>query len=168
MCVSCSVVSNSATPSTAAYQAPLSVGFSRQEYWSGWPFPSPGDLPDPGTEPVCLASPAPTGGLFTTATSGKPDFRILKRVAISFSRGSSQPRNRTQASHIAGRFLTSRATREPKNTGVGSLSLLQWIFPTQESNQGLPYCRQILYRLNCQGSPLQAQRHLNDAYKIRE
>ena len=39
------------TPWTAAYQAPPSMGFSRQEYWSGWPFPSPGDLPDPGIEP---------------------------------------------------------------------------------------------------------------------
>ena len=38
-------------PWTAAYQAPLSTGFSRQEYWSGLPFPSPGDLPDPGIEP---------------------------------------------------------------------------------------------------------------------
>ena len=40
-----------ATPWTAAYRAPLSMGFSRQEYWSGLPFPSPGDLPDPGIEP---------------------------------------------------------------------------------------------------------------------
>ena len=40
-----------ATPWTVAYQAPLSMGFSRQEYWSGLPFPSPGDLPDPGVEP---------------------------------------------------------------------------------------------------------------------
>ena len=40
-----------ATPWTVAYQAPLSVGFSRQEYWSGLPFPSPGDLSDPGIEP---------------------------------------------------------------------------------------------------------------------
>ena len=40
-----------ATPWTAAYQAPPSMGFSRQEHWSGLPFPSPGDLPDPGTEP---------------------------------------------------------------------------------------------------------------------
>ena len=40
-----------ATPWTAAYQAPLSMGFSRQEYWSGLPFPSPGHLPDPGIEP---------------------------------------------------------------------------------------------------------------------
>ena len=40
-----------ATPWTVAYQAPLSMGFSRQEYWSGLPFPFPGDLPDPGIEP---------------------------------------------------------------------------------------------------------------------
>ena len=40
-----------ATPWTVAYQAPLSTGFSRQEYWSGLPLPSPGDLPDPGIEP---------------------------------------------------------------------------------------------------------------------
>ena len=40
-----------ATPCTVAYQAPPSMGFSRQEYWSGLPFPSPGDLPDPGIEP---------------------------------------------------------------------------------------------------------------------
>ena len=39
------------TPWTVAYQAPPSMGFSRQEYWSGLPFPSPGDLPDPGIEP---------------------------------------------------------------------------------------------------------------------
>ena len=44
-------MSNSATAWTVAYQAPLSMGFSRQEYWSGLPFPSPGDLPDPGIEP---------------------------------------------------------------------------------------------------------------------
>ena len=46
-----------ATPWTVAYQAPLSVGFSRQEYWSGLPFPSPGALPNPGTEPTCAVSP---------------------------------------------------------------------------------------------------------------
>ena len=52
VCVSLSVLSESATPSTVAHQAPLSKGFSRQEYWSGLPFPSPGDLPDPGIEPT--------------------------------------------------------------------------------------------------------------------
>ena len=44
-----------ATPWTVAYQAPPSMEFSRQEYWSGLPFPSPGDLPDPGIEPRCPA-----------------------------------------------------------------------------------------------------------------
>ena len=50
-----------------ACQAPLSIGFSRQEYWSGLPFPSPGDLPDPGFEPM---SPALLGGFFTTVPPG--------------------------------------------------------------------------------------------------
>ena len=52
---SCSVVSDSATPGTVACLAALSVGFPRQEYWGGLPFPSPGDLPDPGIEPVSSA-----------------------------------------------------------------------------------------------------------------
>ena len=49
--ISCSVASNSVTPWTAACQASLSMQFSRQGYWSGLPFPSPGDLPDPGIKP---------------------------------------------------------------------------------------------------------------------
>ena len=73
--------------------------------------------------------------------------RILEWVAFPFSRGSSQPRDQTQVCHIAGGFFTSKATGKPKNTGVGSLSLLQWIFPTQELNWGLLHCRQILYQL---------------------
>ena len=48
---------------TVAPQAPLSLGFSRQEYWSGLPFPSPGDLPDPGIEPESLMFPALAGHL---------------------------------------------------------------------------------------------------------
>ena len=54
-------------PWTAAYQAPPSMGFSRQEYWSGLPFPSPGGLPDPGLEPAL--APALTSGFFTTSTA---------------------------------------------------------------------------------------------------
>ena len=54
-----------ATPGTVARQAPLSVKFSRQEYWSGLPVPSPGDLPNPGIEPASLPSLALAGGLFT-------------------------------------------------------------------------------------------------------
>ena len=96
------------TPRAAARQAPLSMGFSRREYWRELPSLSPGNLPDPGVEPMSPASPA------------------LKTDS-----------------------LLSKPPEKPMNTGVGSLSLLQGIFPTQESNWGLTHCRQILY----QGSP---------------
>ena len=60
------------TPWTAAHQALVSVEFSNQEYWSGLPFPPPGDLPNPGIEPVSLASAALAGRFFTTEPPGKP------------------------------------------------------------------------------------------------
>ena len=63
--------------------------------------------------------------------------RIQESVAFPFSRGSFQPRDRTQVSCIAGDSLPADPQGKPKNTGVGSLSLLQGIFPTQELNQGL-------------------------------
>ena len=55
-----------------AGQAPLSMEFSRQKYWSGFPFPSPGDIPHPGVEPMPVASPALVERFFTIAPSGKP------------------------------------------------------------------------------------------------
>ena len=139
------------TPWTVAYQAPLSVGFSRQEYWSGLPCPPPEDLPNPGIEPMSLMSPALAGWFFPTGTtwdfpffSFKRDMyqkfccvfplfldvgsrmvsdlsvcsscldcsppgssahgilqaRILEWVAISSSRGSSWPRDRTWVSRV--------------------------------------------------------------------
>ena len=54
---------------TVACQAPLSMEFSRQEYWGGLPFPPPGDLPDSGTEPASLTSPTLAGGFFTTSAT---------------------------------------------------------------------------------------------------
>ena len=59
-------------PMDVACQASLSVEFSRQEYWSGLPFPFPEDLPNPGIKLASLESPALAGGFFTTAPSGKP------------------------------------------------------------------------------------------------
>ena len=84
------------------------VEFTRQKYWSGLPFPSPGDLPNPGIKP---RSPTLQVDSLPAELQGKP------------------------------------------NTGVGSLSLLQRIFPTQESNPGLPHCRWILSQLSHKGSP---------------
>ena len=60
-------MSDSATPWTVASQAPLSMGFSRQEYWSGLPCSPPGDLPHPGIEPTSLIPPASAGMFFTTS-----------------------------------------------------------------------------------------------------
>ena len=67
----CSVVSDSVTLWTRACQAPLSMGFSRQECWNALPFPSPGDLPDTGIEAASLVSSALAGGFFTTVLLGK-------------------------------------------------------------------------------------------------
>ena len=94
------------TPWTVAYQPPPSMGFSRQEYWSGLPLPSPlpspGDLLNPGIEPR-----SPT---------------------------------------LQADSLPAESPGKPQNTGVGSVSLLQGIFLTQESNQGLLHCRQSYWR----------------------
>ena len=62
-----------ATLWTIAHQAPLSMGFSRQEYWSGLPCPSSGDLPDPGIEPASLVSPALQADSSSTELPGKAD-----------------------------------------------------------------------------------------------
>ena len=120
---------SSSSSRTLAYQAPQSMGFSRQVYWNGLTFPSPGDLPNPGIKP---RSPALQADALQSEPPGKPlkkvkvaqscltlcepmDYtvhgtlqaRILEWVVLSFSRGSSQHRYRTQVSHIAGRFFTS-------------------------------------------------------------
>ena len=67
----------SVVPWTIVRQAPLSRGFSRQEYWSGLPFPSPGDLPDPGTDPAAFVSPALSGDLLPLASSRKPKIKYI-------------------------------------------------------------------------------------------
>ena len=65
-----------ATPRTVGYQPPLSMGFSRQKHWSGLPFPSPGDLPDPGIKPQ---SPALQADALPSKPSGKPLTAYAKR-----------------------------------------------------------------------------------------
>ena len=75
---SCLVTFNSfVTPWTVAHQAPLSMGFPRQEYWSGLPFPFPGDLPNPRIE---LASPALAGKFFTTEPPGNIFFHYWREA----------------------------------------------------------------------------------------
>ena len=129
-----------ATPWMVTYQALRSMGFSRQEYWSRLPFPSPGDLPNPGIEP---ASPALQADSLPLSHLGSP-FIYLLPLLLSRSVVSNflQPHGLQPA-----RFLCPWDS-PGKNTGVGCHFLLQGIFPTQGSNLGLPHCRQMLYLLS--------------------
>ena len=71
-----------AAPWIIAHQAPLSMWFSRQEYWSGLPCPPPGDLADPGTEPESFVSPALAGGFFTTSTAWEAPAHTHKKETL--------------------------------------------------------------------------------------
>ena len=102
MCVCVCVLSHVqlfATPWTAAHQAPLSMEFSRQEWWNGLPFPTPGGLPDPGIEPDSPASLVLSGRFFTTEPPGEP-------VYINLNQKQKQPWNTA-----ALLFLVSLAVR---------------------------------------------------------
>ena len=78
------------------------------------------------------------------------------------SRGSSQPKTKLRSPALQVDSLPSEPPGKPKNIGVGSLSVLQVIFPTQESNWGLLHCRQILYQLSHQGSLAKGCLSIND------
>ena len=137
------------TPWTVAHQAPLAMEFSRQEYWSGLPFPSPGDLPNPGTDP---ASPALADG-FPLHHLGSA---TQVHTAIKWWHFDLHPGSETFS--VVSDSLWAHGLYSPwnslgHNTGVGSRSLLQGIFPTEGPNLGLLHWRQILYQLSSQGSP---------------
>ena len=109
------------------------MGFPRQEYWSGLLFPSSWDLADSETEST---SPALAGGFFISETL---ESESKSHSVLSYSL---QPNG-----------LYSLWNSPGQNTGGGSLSLLQGIFPTQGSNPSLPHCGQILYQLSHKRSP---------------
>ena len=93
--------------------------------------------------------------------------RILEWVASPFSRGSSQPKIKPRSLTLQADSLPAEPQAKPKNTGVGSLSLLQQIFQTQKSNQGLLYCRWILYQLSYQESPTRLMGKMSDENTLR-
>ena len=77
LCCMCAQSGLTVTPWTIACQAPLSMEFSRQEHWSGLPFPSPGDLPDPGVEPTSLVSPALAGRFLITSSTWESHTSVI-------------------------------------------------------------------------------------------
>ena len=130
------------TPWTVAHQAPLTMGFYRQEYWSVLPCPPPGDFPDPTIELasyLCLLH--WQAGYLPLAPPGK-----LRAIPESESHS-------VMSSSLQPHELCSPWNSPGQNTEVSSLSLLQEIFPTQGLNPGLPYCKKILYQLSHKGSP---------------
>ena len=92
--------------------------------------------------------------LFETPCHGISQARILEWVAIPFSRDIPNPGIEPRFSTLQADSLPAEPKRKPQNTGVGGLSLLQWIFPNQELNEGSLHCRRILYQLSYQGSPM--------------
>ena len=136
-------------PQTVVRQASLSMGFPRQEYWSVLPFLSPGGLPDPG---IKLASHAL-----------QEDSLLLSHWESLISSVKWKPLSRVW---LFATPWTSPWNSPGQNTGVGSCSLLQGIFPTQGWNPGLLHCRRILYQLSHQGSP-SPQRQQIKANRIR-
>ena len=111
----------------------------QQEYWSRLSFPILGDLLHPGIVPVSFVSATLASEVFTAEPP--------KRVSEWVSESSSVVSDSLQPCR-----LYSPWNSPGQNTGVGNLSLLQQIFPTQGTNPGLPHCRQILYQLSYQGS----------------
>ena len=123
--------------------------FSRPEHWSRQPLPSPGEPPHPGTEPWSPALRADSC-LFACLFSCRflQDSGMDPVLPWNCSHTGSG-----SAEHMQADSSPAESPGKPKNIGVGSLSLLQRIFPTQESNRGLLHCRQILYQLGYEGSP---------------
>ena len=96
-------------------QAPLSMGFSRQEYGSGLPCPPPGDLPDPGIEPTFLRSPSLAGRFFSTSTTREALFSItVPRITISLAASSNTP----LSFHSSTAFSAQGLTRPHQNQSV--------------------------------------------------
>ena len=120
-----------AAPLTVSCQAPLSLGFFQEGYWSEFPFPTPGDLPYPWIQPMSPGSLA--GGFFTTSTILFSLYIKSESVSRSVMADSLGPHGLYPAR------LLCPWDSPGKNTGVGCHALLQRIFPTQGSNPGILY-----------------------------
>ena len=127
-----------------ARQAALSMGFPRQEYWSEWPFPPPGDLPHPEIGLVSLPS----------LGHWQADSLPIRHLDNPINHGhSSSVSHSVVSDSLQPHGLLPMGLLCPwdfpgKNTGVGCHALLQGIFPTQGLNPGLLHCRPTLYGLN--------------------
>ena len=154
-----------ATPWTAVYQAPPSTGFARQEYWSA--VPSPGNLAlcfgslciFPHVNlllPWCILTSVYTGAhnWLHKLVIHDCGLQVLNPTCIFVGRWKVKVKVAQSCDSLRLDGLYSPWNSPGQNAGVGSLSLLQGIFPTQGSNPGLPHCRWVLCQLSDKGSPV--------------
>ena len=136
-----------ATPWTVTHQAPLYMQISRQEYWSGWPWPTPGDLPDPGIEPTFLCLLHWQADSLPLSHMGGPQYSSVLCLVTQSCLTLCNPMDYSPpGSSLQGDSVG-------RNIGVGCHALLQGIFQSQRLNPGLPHYKQILYPLSHQGTP---------------
>ena len=132
------------TPWTIDCQIPLSVEFSGREYWSGLPFPPPGDLSNPGIKPMSLMSLDFASGLFTSAPPGNP--LSVSECLVTQSCPTLRPMDCSPPG-------SSPWNSPDKRTVVGCLFFSRGTSRLIKSKPALLHCRQILYLLSHQESP---------------
>ena len=136
------------------------MDFSRSEYWSGQPFPSPGELPNPGIKPrshTLQADSLPAEPQGKPKNTGVGSLSLLQQIFQTQKLNQGLLHCRQILYQLSHQGSLGWVAEPPGSTGMGSLSLLQQIFQTQKSNQGLLHCRRILYQLSYQGSPVQCR-----------
>ena len=134
-----------ASPWTVACWAPLTMEFSRQEYSSGLPFPSPKMKAKVVQSCPTLCDP------MDYTIHGILQARILEWVTFPSPGDLPKPGIKPRSHALQADSSPAEPHGKPKDTGVGGLSLLQQIFPTQELNQDLLHCKWILYQLSYRG-----------------
>jgi len=125
-----------ATPWTVAHQAPPSKGFSRQEYWSRSPFPSPGDLPDPGIEPK---SPTLQADALTSEPPGKPDIKKRRQEYTEelYKKDLHDPYNHDGViTHLERKCYTQYASKFGKRRSTYKIGKVQ--FSIQSQRKAMP------------------------------
>ena len=151
-----------ATLRTVVRQTSLSIGCSRPKYWSGLPFPPPGDLPDPGIKPTSLCLLHWQVDFFTTEPPGKPIYhsreKNFRNIDLTRNIQNIYQQQKVKVTQSCWTLCdpmdyTVHGILQARILAWVAFSLLQEIFPTQGLNPSLPHCRQILYQLIHKGSP---------------
>ena len=150
-------------PWTIAHQFPLSLGFSRQEYWRGLPFPPPRGLPDPGIKRLSPVSPALAGGFFTICATWEAlnavyltldrSFHLLTVLSLHLPKGSVVKNPPANAGDTGDVGSIPRSGRSPRKEVATHSHIPAWKIQWTEEPEGLHGIAESLTRLSAQASP---------------